>query len=216
MGKHILLKEKTGLENLPDIDIIERMSFSEHDAAKSHEAFAEFHRRYAEFIYSTCFYVCRMLPEPDEAAADLTERILVRSFSYAASYNPNRASVKTWLSKIAQNEFNDYYSEYRKHHPLAAEDDRNDTISIDSVDHEKVDRTKVNGGRIEMALDSLTPMEKDIVLVHMMYKDIDNLDSQIPKPVMDELCVRYDKKPHAIRKIKSRALIKIKAFILDK
>ena len=214
MGRSLILKEKTGLEQLSDIEIIERMSYGEVDTKKSHDAFGEFHRRYAEWVFSTCSYICRMLPDSGQIAKDLTEDILIRAFSYAGSYNPNRASMKTWLNKIAQNEFNDFYAEYRKNHSIeAAEEDRSTTLVIEN--DEPIDRSKVNTDRLGEALIHLSDQERDIVLTHMMHKDIDNLDSQIPAEIMDDLCRHYKKKPNAIRKIKSRAMSKIKAFMLN-
>jgi len=214
MGRNILLKEKTGLEHLSDAEVAERMSFGELDVAKSHSAFAEFHRRYAGFIFSTCSYVCRMLPDSQEVAADLTESILIRAFSYAGSYNPQRASIKTWLNKIAQNEFNDFYADFRKNHPVKVDDADLDDVSLKIEDDFQIDRKKINTEKMEAALNELTAMERDILLTHMMHKDIENLDSQIPAAVMTELCHLYHKKPYGIRKIKSRAMAKIKVFIL--
>lgn len=214
MRRNLILQEKTGLEQVSDIEIIERMSFGDLDKKKSHEAFAEFHRRYAEGIFSTCSYVCRMLPDSQEAAADLTENVLLRAFTYAASYNPNRASIKTWLNKIAQNEFNDLYAEFRLHHPNDSKDDSDDDIKLDVEDDTPIDRAIINGEKLEIALNTLNAMERDILMTHMMHKDIDNTDSQIPTSVMDDLCKLYQKKPFTIRKIKSRAISKIKTFIL--
>ncbi len=201
---------------MTDLELIERMSLGNFDEKKSSEAFEEFHKRYAAGLYSMCSYICRMLPDRYEAAAEITENVLMRTFAYANSYNPNRASVKTWLNKIAQNEFNKYYVDYRKNHPI--EEEPEDSLGGSDIEIEQedssFDKSKVNGDNLELALNELTEMERDILMTHMMYKDIDNLDSQIPDEVMRQLCVAYKKKPNTIRKIKSRALTKIKTFIL--
>lgn|GEM_PF-4109116 len=214
MQRNLIVRERTGLESASDIELIEDMALGDFDKKGSSGAFAEFHRRYAQILYTTCYYVCRTLPNQDEAAADITENVLIKALSYASSYNPNRASVKTWLNGIAQNEFINYYSEFRRNHPIASEPGVDNDLSLVPDDSASIDRSKINGQSLEQALNLLTPMEKDIVMTHMFYKDIDNLDSQIPDDVMNELCRIYQKKPATIRKIKSRAIIKIKSFIL--
>jgi RNA polymerase sigma factor (sigma-70 family) len=213
--REILTRENTGLEALPDIEIIEKMGLGDIDRKRSAEAFAEFHRRYAKTLYTTCYYICRMMPNQSEAAADISENVLIRAFAYANSFNPNRASIKTWLNSIAQNEFNDYYTDFRINHPPQEEQTVEKGVPELVIEDEMlIDRTKINGAQMELALGSLTPMERDIVITHMMHKDIDNLDSQIPGSVMADLSKAYKKKPQTIRKIKSRAMNKIKSFIL--
>ncbi|MBT1697146.1 sigma-70 family RNA polymerase sigma factor [Fulvivirgaceae bacterium PWU4] len=221
MGKTILLREKTGLENLADAEIVERMASRSFDYQRATEAFAEFHRRYAKYLYSLCVYVSRLMPDPTETAIEVTENVLIRVFDYAKSYNPNKASIKTWLSGIARNEFNSYYSDYRREHPLQHPEDEKENGATDSdrkvkfpEENVEIDRSKINSERLQVALDSLEPMAKDIVITHMLYKDIDNLDSQIPPEVMKELCERYNKTDKAIRQIKSRAMAKIKSIML--
>lgn len=216
MQRNILVRERTGLEKATDLEVIERMALGDLDEGKSNEAFAEFHRRYAVGLFSTCRYVCRMLPNPDDVAADLTEDVLIRAFAYSNSYNANRASIKTWLNRIAQNEFNDYYKEFRRNHPTISEEKETESneVDLDLEDEAPFDRSKINGERLEIALGILDSMERDILMTHMIYKDIDNLDSQIPANIMKELCQIYKKKPNSIRKLKSRAMAKIKTFIL--
>jgi RNA polymerase sigma factor (sigma-70 family) len=215
MQRNLIVREHTGLENTSDMELIEDMALGDFDKKSSSEAFAEFHRRYAQILYTTCYYICRTLPNQDEAAADITENVLIKALSYASSYNPNRASVKTWLNGIAQNEFNNYYSEFRQNHPIAPELGTVDDLSLVVDDGIPIDRSKINGQSLERALNLLTPMEKDVVMTHMFYKDVDNLDSQIPDDVMKDLCGLYKKKPATIRKIKSRAISKIKSSILN-
>ncbi len=213
MQRNLIVREHTRFETASDLELIENMALGDMDTKNSSEAFTEFHRRYAQTLYTTCYYICRIMANQEESAMDITESVLIKAFSYADSYNPNRASIKTWLNRIAQNEFNNYYVDHRRNHPLDMEPENEDvTLAID--DSPPIDRTKINGEILEQALDNLTPMERDIVMTHMFHKDIDNLDTQIPDEVMKELCKVYKKKPVTIRKIKSRAITKIRSFIL--
>lgn len=63
---------------------------------------AAFLRIYDHFMPRLCLYL-RGLGVPDGTAEDLAQEAMLRLWQHAASYDPARSAVSTWLYRIARN-----------------------------------------------------------------------------------------------------------------
>lgn len=63
---------------------------------------AAFLRVYDHFMPRVCLYL-RGLGAPDAIAEDLAQEAMLRLWQHAASYDPARSAVTTWLYRIARN-----------------------------------------------------------------------------------------------------------------
>jgi RNA polymerase sigma-70 factor (ECF subfamily) len=64
-------------------------------------ALDELYARYAAKLYAFCFYTMRARCQED--AEDLVQDVFVRVIRSAHTFNPRRASFRTWLFRIARN-----------------------------------------------------------------------------------------------------------------
>jgi RNA polymerase sigma-70 factor (ECF subfamily) len=64
---------------------------------------AAFMRVYDHFMARLCLYL-RGLGAPEPVAEELAQEALLRLWQHAASYDPARSSVCTWLFRIARNQ----------------------------------------------------------------------------------------------------------------
>lgn len=67
-------------------------------AAKDRDAFRELHRRFAPRIIG---FLRQTLP--DDRADEITQEVMLRVWRKAPTYQPDRASVATWIFTIARN-----------------------------------------------------------------------------------------------------------------
>jgi RNA polymerase sigma-70 factor (ECF subfamily) len=85
-------KPLTG-QDFDDAELVARVAESDTDAL------AQLYDRYSQAIYSLCLRIVRDRP----AAEELTQEVFVRLWRSAASFEPGKGRVSTWLLRIAHN-----------------------------------------------------------------------------------------------------------------
>jgi RNA polymerase sigma-70 factor, ECF subfamily len=85
-------KSLTG-QDFDDAELVARVAESDTDAL------AQLYDRYSQAIYSLCLRIVRDRP----AAEELTQEVFVRLWRSAASFEPGKGRVSTWLLRIAHN-----------------------------------------------------------------------------------------------------------------
>jgi RNA polymerase sigma-70 factor (ECF subfamily) len=88
---------------ITDEQLMERLRNGETDAIK------ELYERYAKKLYAFCYSITR-----SEDTEDLVQDVFMRVIMAARSFNPKRASFRTWVFRIARNHCVDFVRRKRK------------------------------------------------------------------------------------------------------
>lgn len=132
-------------------------------------AFDEIVARYQHRVYN---YVCRMVgPIPD--AEDLAQEVFVRAYASIGSFK-SRATLNTWLYRIATNLCIDYIRRSRKLQnvtsSLSREADDEGSVVLDvpdsRFDPEAVAMNAELGGQLDAALASLSDRLRAVFVLH--------------------------------------------------
>lgn len=174
-------------------------------------AWGEFFRRYKRYLWQTCLHHCKALPESEETAKDLFQTTMQKVFTNAKKFDFQKSSsVKSWVSKMAFNEFQDYFKKYHLKFTNELPDDVEEElqdIGDDSVAEVILD---IKFEKLKKLLSHLSEKEYKILITYMSYYQIDNPNAHLPDDVMRELCSEFGIQPPAARQIKRRALLKLK------
>lgn len=209
---NILQNEKQTYTSYSDEDLFVMMSFREENQAEAQESFNVFYDRYKGFLWNLCRYVCQNVEyyDSEELAKDVFMNTMMTVYQNSHTYNASKSKVSTWISNIAKHEMFDLLDVLKEKRIgektfIPFEDsieiiDIDDNINIETPEKKALDE----------ALKSLSEKEKDILFTYTMYKDG---KKHLPDEVMKFLCDRYETTSINLRKIKQRALEKVKNHI---
>ena len=216
------------LQDASDRDLLEYLALSADDSLSPsdqdliREAWAELYRRHAEFLYSILMYsVAGQLivgREGEQAIKDL----VVDTFrkvqgDAAASYDPARGKVRTWLCQIAKNLMRDHNRRtertrrfgqviYLPSNKLA------ELPNGDSVENNGLDYTsKLTPDELACyteALETLTVRERQHLSAYLNTQ----VDGRADHGALKDLAAELGTTPEALRTNKSRALKKLKQY----
>jgi RNA polymerase sigma-70 factor (ECF subfamily) len=133
-------------------------------------AFNEIVARYKNKVYN---YVCRMVG-PGTDAEDLTQETFIRAYLNMKSFQ-SRASLNTWLYRIATNICIDFTRKSRKAKALTTSLQREDTEDDGEVERDIPDErfdpqalllNKELGAQLDRALKALPEKLRTVVLLH--------------------------------------------------
>ncbi len=138
--------------------------------ANDRTAFNEIVLRYKGKVYN---FIHRMVPSPQDAE-DLTQETFVRAYLSIASFQ-SRASLNTWLFRIATNQCIDYSRRSRKARGLVTslsldtEEDESEgqrDVPDDAYDPQRLLLNKELGAQLESALRGLPEKQRAVVLLY--------------------------------------------------
>jgi RNA polymerase sigma factor (sigma-70 family) len=184
-----------------DEDLLIMTSFQNENEEEAKEAFKIFYDRHKQYLWNLCCKVCRDI----DMANDVMQNTWIAIYKYSHTYNANKSSVKTWMSKIANNEMIDLLKKETSFIHL-----NEDVYSIPDVDDAEEITPSLEKREVDKALNLLSDKEKDILLTYMQYSDG---NKHLPDEVISELCRRYSTLPANLRQIKKRSLNKVKDHI---
>lgn len=148
-------------------------------------AFNEIVARYKNKVHN---YICRTIG-PGPEAEDLTQETFVRAYVNINSFQ-SRASLNTWLFRIATNICIDFLRKNKKISTMTISLHREDTETEDDVDMELADSrydpqnvvlNQELGARLDQALRSLPEKLRTVVLLH----DIEGLPYEEITQIVD-------------------------------
>lgn len=206
---NILQKKEQTYISYSDEDLFVIMSFREENEMEAQAAFRIFYDRYKCFLWDLCYKVCQ---NDEELAKDVFMNTMMAVYQSSHTYNASKGKVTTWMSNIAKHEMYDLLDVLKEKRigektfvPL---DDNLIVLDIkDDTNFEIPEKKALNE-----ALQTLSEKERDVLLTYMMYQDG---NKHLPGEVVKFLCERYETTSVNLRKIKQRALEKVKTHILQ-
>ena len=182
---------------MTDISFIEQLRRGERNACQ---------RLVSDYGYAV-FQMVRRIVVRQEDAEEVYQDVFVKALQGIGNYDSRKASLATWLNRIAYHEALNFV---RKRHPnivymeegtsyerrMTNDDDFNDTLEEDAHDSQTIQA-------LENAMEKLPPHEQAIVTMYyyddMSLADIAYVTGSIPTTVGSQLC-RIRKKLYRIIK----------------
>jgi len=199
-----------------DYDLLEIMTWQQSDPVASREAWAEFYRRHATYLYGVCRRFTRRLGG-EASAEDLTAETFKRVYESAAhTFKPGTSKdpdaigrhVRAWLGTIAQNLARDALrNEGSREGHLAQEhwqDIPDQPAPTDSARAKHLWLTMQN---------VLTERECDVLRVTFQWYDPQRPNQRLPNDIAAELAARWGTNSENIRQIRKRALRELEAAL---
>ncbi len=143
---------------LTDEQLMERLQQGQTDALD------ELYARYAKKLYAFCHYTTRSKNSQD--SEDLVQDVFVRVIKSAHTFNPKRASFRTWMFRIARNRCIDVVrrQEKIKFVPVGSRDDYEaDSVSEEAIADQDVDveGTVLQAAVMEAVRDCIGALENE-------------------------------------------------------
>jgi RNA polymerase sigma factor (sigma-70 family) len=193
---------------LDDIELLEHIK-------ESNDAFAykEFVDRFYTVVRDECITKCKLRkidPHVGEQIAHETFERVKKSNSFDKSRlngADSRSAIIGWLYKISCNLFYDYHNSKKNA----------ETKKYSYFDELLNETSEINTGSLEetreiaiMVLNKLNPKEREVIITDLEYK---RLRKYLPQDVNESLAARIGVKKESIRKIRERAVKKLKNAI---
>jgi len=214
-----------------DYDLIE-MFGDEHESF-AREAFIEFHKRHASFIFNCCYDFVKdskYIKDAKSEAKDLSQLVLNKILRGSSTFKrkKNIASdeivfhVRGWVYRIIENAFNDEYIKKMKSRPelVRVEVERQDKAEFDYLKSLQETKTKElskdNQGKYKMIMEAMSKVsmsfiEEDVLRVYLESGWFDERNNwNLPPERMEELIKKHEVNRNSIIKCKSRLMLKIK------
>ncbi len=209
----VLQNEKQAAVSYSDEDLLVVISFREQNEVEAKEAFKVFYDRYYRFLFSLCYNVCKNIePNGEDLAKDVFVNTMMAVYKSSNTYDSSKSKITTWLSRIAKREMLDLLNILNEKRigekqfiPL------NKDLAISDKDtEESIEIETPQKKALDEALQNLSDKERDVLLTYMMYQEG---NKHLPDEVIKVLCDRYETSSINLRKIKQRALEKVKSHI---
>lgn len=194
---------------LSDADLLEYICTTDNEEV----GYNEFVNRYSKDINDICKKLCkwRNLNEHvgTQIAHDAFERVIrLKSYKKENSRSNNKKAILGFFYTVCLNLFNDYYNKNKNKDEYVSQPNYFDQISESFKDTPQSNETKKEiAAKI---LKKLNPKEIRVLTVDIEYK---RHQKYLPDEIISELCEELNVKEAGIRKIRERAITKIKREI---
>lgn len=191
------------------------------DAATAQMAWEEFYYRHWQYLYHVA---CRVGIVNTSDRYDLVQETFLRVFEKAHTFQEEdstdstqgRIRVRAWMGRIAQRLFQDMLRKYGRLRLLgdmgaAIQDDAQ--AQPQTVESDDPPSPALQG--MLQAIESLSAREQEIIRVTWQYYTPGQQQQRLPHDVVAQLARDFNIKPENMRKIRERALHKIKAMLLS-
>lgn len=160
---------------------------------RDHERIAQFSREYEELFAYISRYVAFRVPHTP-SAEDIVSETFLYGYAHLDAYNPERGSLRQWLTGIAKNKIADHWKALRPTVELLEAMD-----VLDAVDHLSTDASLDAAVTAERILATLTPEARALFTLRF----VDGM-------TYEAIAKTVRKKPSTIRTYFSRALANIR------
>lgn len=204
-----------------DAELLRRIADRDLDAPRARSAQAQFYERHVRYLYGA---VLRMKQSMLEMAGlrpeDLVQDTFHRAFERAHTYDPadavdpdaQRRRTRAWLGRIATRLLADAL---RRPNEIAA----TPFVEQAPLERQSAPPSSRRRGRLQLVsegLEQLTDREQDVLRVTALYQRAGETHQRLPNEVSAELATRWGTTNENIRAIRSRAMKKLKAFLLER
>jgi RNA polymerase sigma factor (sigma-70 family) len=204
-----------------DDDLLVFITWKKDDPETACEAWAEFYRRHVDYLFGVCYKAFWKTLKSRDRVSDLVTDTFKRVYEHADSFKPSgvkdaeamRKRVRAWLGTIARRLFLDRLPptdnqpaecQLEQDHwqnipqPEAAEESDSELITVVKTAYQKV----------------LTEREQEVIRVTLHWYDPSSDHQRLPNEVAAELAKHLGTTPENLRKIRERALAKLKEEII--
>jgi DNA-directed RNA polymerase specialized sigma24 family protein len=215
-------KNSPNYKKLPSEDLLSIMAQTGTDRPMAEKAFAEFHRRYVHYVFRICINNCMVKGITDqEERASIAHNTLLSVFKGAKSFiragagkdeKEKERRVKAWMGKIASKELLAYLRKYgHKDEPVMYIDNYAEMEDTYLEVEEEPPPPSEERVLLEKALRSLPEKDRDIMMTYLAHE---NDQGKIDPKIHEKLCSKHNVLPGNLRKIKTRAILKLKTLIV--
>lgn len=195
---------------ITDLELLKLLCSSDQDE----DLFREFSRRFWPDLLEECKDICKKRKIDSQIGAEIAHETLERVRKYKSFHEDGirlpdeRKAILVYLFRIANRQFNTYYSKQNREeqvHKSYFDDIQNNfngSIDTSDLEYKKEIATKI--------LKKLNPKEREVFLVDMEYK---RHQKYLPDDVLELLSEKLKVKKDSVRKIRERAIAKIKKAI---
>ena len=165
------------MSSLTDEHLMERLCQGQTDALD------ELYKRYAKKLYAFCYHSTRSKNPQD--AEDVAQDVFVRVIKAAHTFNPHKASFRTWMFSIARNRCIDVSRRRGRFSfiPLGKREDDEEGLALKDTladESEDVERSVIRASMIEAVRDCIAQLDNEdekqaIVLYYLggkVYREI--------------------------------------------
>lgn len=215
-------QQRSQFESLGDLELLRLMAAGDDIAVDAWEEFFERHKLY---LYGVCKRVFTHLVG-EHRVEDIVQDALVKAFAKASTLqhendldvDSQRRLVRSWLGTICANIVRDYFRgqpevDFVDEDVLDAHEscDSGQVLEESDVtdDSQSVTRLRL----MEEAMQTLTEREQEVLRTTGMWYKAGQKAQRLPNQVMTELAASLKTSPLNIRKIRERAIAKIKSYI---
>jgi RNA polymerase sigma factor (sigma-70 family) len=204
-----------------DDDLLVYITWKQDDPAVACEAWAEFYRRHVNYLFGVCYQSFGNTLKSRDRVADLVTDTFKRVYEHADSFKPSgikdpeamRKRVRAWLGTIARRLFLDR---------LPATDDRPAECQLEQDHWQNIAQPEAPDdsdnpliAAVKMAFQKvLTQREQEVMRVTLHWYDPSSDHQRLPNEVAAELAKHLGTTPENLRKIRERALAKLKDEII--
>lgn len=203
------MNSKPTLIHLTDVALLEQLCSNEHDD----EFYNEFVRRYMVELTTHCADVCKKRNLEPHIGKQIAHETFAnvrqyKSFKTEEIKIPDQhIAVLVYLKRISLSLFNDHYNANKKKtitHRTYFDDIFESTQSIDAIDLKDTKDFAV------FIFNKLNKKEQAVVIADTEHK---KFQKYLPDDITDQLCEELNVKKNTIRKIRERAIEKLKNAI---
>lgn len=202
-------------DNVDDGELLFYMAFRDEAAAEAREAWHHFHDRHAKYVLGVCRRLARDAGAllDDRGAEDLAGDTLVRAYERAETFTTKeedpvvvRRQVQAWLGVIARNIMRSVLRG-RMNRPDVED------VDMDQIRARAHPASEPQVALVNKALETLSDKECRVLRATAHWYDEDRGYFNPPKGVMEELARELGALPVSLRKIRERALRKLREYI---
>jgi len=206
-----------------DDGLLKLMARRGEDGTWADAAFCEFYSRHSPYLWTVCKNVCERL-HGEAWHEDIWQDTFARAYEKAGEFalpadvSPERATrlVRGWLGTIATNLLRGLL---RNHECEYSQDEEGWERILDTVgntpENEESDLPRAQEERkvIDAALEILSEREQLVLRRTFQYYRIRKEFQRLPNKVVQELADQLATTPENLRKIRERALTKVKDYV---
>jgi len=202
-----------------DADLLALMSMKGEYPEHAREAWAEFYRRHAPYLYHVCRKVLEGLPRPPATAEEVTTDTFMLAYQGAGTYcepagldpDAKRRNVRAWLTQIAHNHV---CALLRGVPEVGAEEQLDEERWRQQAAREPDDelpKTELLLALEDVLQTDLDEREREVLRKTSQYHVFGRRAQRLPNKVAEELAKRLGTTTENLRKIRQRALQKVRA-----